>query len=281
MLRRLSDILFRQADAADRLPLVRVSLGAAVLRTIVQMPAGSFFEEHQGTVQAVRQRGRGAVRLTAFQFNALRLLSLASVGMWTIGVRHVAVRATAAAGFAVLNGYVAQFHPRLWSYNSHLNMFLCAATAVDTTKWLSVERRPPAAISKDEAQLQSLALTAMQLGSAAIYSQAGLSKILHGKAQWMSEGSTLKGALAVLGTPAGYRLSTNDPLMRALSVATVVGETAFLPLLVTRWNDRRLIALGAIAFHLATKRLLGISFWHLWALYPALFIVAAPERARS
>ncbi|GAA3836825.1 hypothetical protein GCM10022226_68450 [Sphaerisporangium flaviroseum] len=276
MRRKLSDILFRQADAADRLPLVRVSLGAAVLRTIVQMPPGSFFAEHQDTVMAVRQRGDRAVRLTAFQFNALRLLSLASVGLWTIGVRHAAVRATAAASFAVLNGYVAQFHPRLWSYNSHLNLFLCAATAVDTTKWLSVGKRPPVASTKDEAQLQSLALTAMQLGSAAIYSQAGLSKILHGKVRWMSQGTTLKGALAVLGTPAGHRLSANDSLMRALSVVTVAGEAAFLPLLVTRWKDRRLIALGAIAFHLATKRLLGISFWHLWALYPALFIVAAP-----
>ncbi|MEV4398200.1 hypothetical protein [Nonomuraea sp. NPDC049607] len=281
MVRRLSAILFGQEDAADRLPLARVSLGLAVIRTIVQMPAGSFFEEHQDTLQACQPEDRRGVRLSAFQFNALRLLSLAAVGLWTIGVRHALVRVSAAAGFAALNCYVAQFHPRLWNYNSHLNLFLCAATAVDTSKWLSVDKRPPGPLSKEESQLQSLALAAMQLGAASIYSQAGLSKLIHGKLKWMVEGGTLKGSLAVLGTAEGHRLSANDPLMRVLSVATVVGEAAFLPLLVARWKNRRLIALGAVAFHLATKRFLGISFWHLWALYPALFIAPSPKTDRS
>jgi hypothetical protein len=267
---RLSRILFDQADAADRLPFVRLSLGAAVVRTIVQMPGGSFFEEHRDTV------GRSPVRLSAAQFNALRALTLASVALWTIGVRHVAVRVCAAAGFAAVSAYVAQFNPRLWNYNSHLNFFLCAATAVDTSKWLSVDKGEPRPLTSEERRMQSLALAAMQLGSAAIYTQAGLSKVIYGRTKWMTGGSTLKGALAVLGTPEGHRLSGDERLMKALSMATVAGELAFLPVLVAGWRGRRLISLGAVAFHLATKRFLGISFWHLWALYPALFIAPVP-----
>lgn len=127
--------------------------------------------------------------------------------------------------------------------------------------------------------MQSLALAAMQLGSAAVYTQAGLSKVIYGGKEWMTEGTTLKGALAVLGTPEGHKLSGDERLMKALSVATVAGELAFLPMLVAGWRGRKLIALGAVAFHLATKRFLGISFWHLWALYPALFIAPTPGAA--
>ena len=69
--------------------------------------------------------------------------------------------------------------------------------------------------------------------------------------------------------------------MRLIAVLTVLGEASFLPLLVARWRDRRLIGATAVGFHLLTRRYLGISFWHLWWLYPALFVVPLPGDDRS
>lgn len=275
MLRRVTDILFRQADAPARLRVTRTALGAAALRTLWHLPDGSFFEEHTDTVMSEQVRGKQQFTLTRRQYDLLRGTGLAGMALWTAGVRHPAVRVAAATGFIATNAYVAHFHPRFWNYNSHLSLFVAAAAAVDF--------RPPATgvLPERTAQLQSVALASMQLGAAAVYSQAGLSKIVHGGKEWVTTGRTVKGSLAVLGTPAGAEVSHNDELMRLIALLTVLGEASFLPLLLARWQNRRLIGAAAIGFHLLTKRYLGISFWHLWWLHPALFVIPLPGDDRS
>lgn len=275
MMRRITDILFRQADAPARLRVTRTALGAAALRTLWHLPDGSFFEEHADTVMSEQVSGRPRFTLTRRQYDLLRATGLAGMALWTVGVRHPAVRTVAATAFVSTNAYVAHFHPRFWNYNSHLSLFVAAAAAADL--W------PPATgpLPERTAQLQSVALASMQLGAATVYSQAGVSKLVHGGKEWMTTGRTVKGALALLGTPAGAELSRNDELMRLIAVLTVLGEASFLPLLVARWQDRRLIAAGAVGFHLLTNRYLGISFWHLWWLYPALFVIPLPGDDRS
>ncbi|MCG7525363.1 hypothetical protein MHW47_13025 [Streptomyces sp. OfavH-34-F] len=271
----MTGILFGQADAPARLRVTRTVLGVAALRTLRHLPDGSFFEEHADTVMSEQVQGKKRFTLSRRQYDLLRGAGLAGMALWTAGVRHPAVRAVAATGFIATNAYVAHFHPRFWNYNSHLSLFVAAAAAADL--------RPPAGGEAGEAtrQLQSVAMASMQLGAATIYSQAGVSKLVHGGKEWMTTGRTVKGALALLGTPAGAEVSHNDRLMRLIAVATVAGETAFLPLLLARWKDRHLIGASAIGFHLLTKRYLGISFWHLWWLYPALFVIPLPGDDRD
>jgi hypothetical protein len=275
MLRRMTDILFGQADAPTRIRAVRVSLGAAALRTLWHLPDGSFFEEHNETIRSDKVQSGRRIRLSRRQYDVLRTTGIVSTALWTGGVRHPVVRSVAAASFVATNAYVAHYHPRFWTYNSHLSLFVAVAAAADTRP------APGAEPSARTAQLQSLALASMQLGAATVYSQAGLSKLLHGGREWITTGRTVKGSLKILGTPHGERISENDTLMRALALATVVGEAALLPVVVARWQNRALIGVGAMAFHAATRRYLGISFWHLWCLYPALFIVPLPGDDRA
>ncbi|WP_371623986.1 hypothetical protein OG245_14825 [Streptomyces sp. NBC_01116] len=267
MLRRITDILFRQADAPARLRLTTTALGAVALRTLWHMPDGAFLDEHRDTVMSEQVRGKRTFRLSRRQYDVLRGSALAGMALWAAGVRHPAVRAVAATGFIGSSAYVAHFHPRFWNYNSHLSLFVLAAAAADV--------REPADGHRSEAveQLQSVAIASMQLGAATIYSQAGLSKLLHGGKEWITSGDTVRGSLVLLGTPAGVEVSRNDRLMRLVAVATVLGETAMLPLLIARWGDRRLLGVAAVGFHLLTRRYLGISFWHLWWLHPALFVL--------
>lgn len=275
MLRRITDILFRQADAPARLQVTRVALGAAALRTLWHLPDGAFLDEHRTTVMSEPVRGKRTFQLSRRQYDVLRGTALAGMALWTGGVRHPAVRAVAAGAFIGTSAYVAHFHPRFWNYNSHLSLFVAAAAAADL--------REPAVGSRSQTatQLQSLAIASMQLGTATIYSQAGLSKILHGGKDWVTTGSTVKGALILLGTPAGVEVSRHDQLMRLVAAATVVGETAVLPLVIARWQNRRLIGAAAIGFHLLTRRYLGISFWHLWWLHPALFVLPLDGDGRA
>lgn len=274
MLRRVTDILFRQADAPARLRLTRTTLGVTALRTLWHLPDGSFFEEHADTVMSEQVSKKRKFTLSRRQYNLLRWAGLAGMALWTAGSRHPAVRTVAATGFVATNAYVAHFHPRFWNYNSHLSLFVVGAAAADL--------RPPAFGEPSEVarQLQSVALASMQIGAATIYSQAGLSKLVHGGKEWMTTGRTVKGSLALLGTQAGAEVSRHDGLMRLIAVATVLGETVFLPLLLVRWEDRHLIGVSAVGFHLLTKRYLGISFWHLWWLHPALFVIPLPGDGR-
>lgn len=275
MLRRVTDILFRQTDAAARMRVTRTALGAAALRTLWHLPDGSFFEEHADTVMSEQVRGKRQFTLTRRQYDLLRASGLAGMALWTAGVRHPAVRAVAATGFIATNAYVAHFHPRFWNYNSHLSLFTAVAAAADF-------RTPATGTQKERTtQLQSVALASMQIGAATVYSQAGLSKLVHGGKEWMTTGRTVKGSLAVLGTPSGAEVSRNNELMRLIAVLTVLGEVTFLPLLLARWQNRRAIGTAAVGFHLLTRRYLGISFWHLWWLHPALFVIPLPGDDRS
>lgn len=279
MSERFQAFLFSQPNAAWRLAALRINLAAVVSLTVVKLPPGDFFEEHRDTVgQLIDTKARSRL-LGKEEYESLRRSTLLALATWAAtGSQPMGL--TAAVKFARLSEHVVAFFPKRWSYNSHLNVFLLVLGAVDTSGHFTIrsgDRSKPA----DDSMIQSLALAFTQAYTGFLYLQSAVSKIKYGGVEWGTSGRTLRMSTAIMGTGLGKRLYRHDWLFKAMSVATVGFEALMLPALIFGWPNRRVVALCGLGFHLGAASVLRISFWHLWSLYPALFLLPSPDEARE
>ncbi|AJC21071.2 hypothetical protein RO07_12455 [Pandoraea pulmonicola] len=173
-----------------------------------------------------------------------------------------------AMAFAVLNGYVSGFSS-IWNYNTHLNIFLVALSfspARSTTSQRSDEVR-------------SSIVFFMRLQVAIIYLQAGLAKLVLGGLNWPSRAPFIH--LVLQGSWASSWFTSYPQLIEMGGVLVIAIELS-LPVLLMCRRTRRAAALVAIGLHSVFFVTLGISFWHLWVLFPALFLLdSAQSRTHS
>jgi hypothetical protein len=243
---------------------MRWSLAGVIGLTIATLPPGEFFTEHRETMAAISPDTARYVLDTA-QYNRLRRATLSSVALWAAtGSRAAGLAATAAYGR--ISRHVVAFYPDAWSYNSHLNLFMAIVSLADGPGRGS--RRGGEVTS---ARTASLAMALMQAGVGTIYLQAGVSKLRHGGWDWLRTGRTLRGSVALMGTPLARQWLLDKNAARAVGAASVGFELLFLPALLSGKVDRRLLGAAAIAFHLGTWLTFRFSFWQLTALYPAMF----------
>lgn len=274
-MRLLDDILLEQRDPQRRLAFARAGLAVAVVRTTWKLaPPASFVEEHADTLLDPSVNPSSVRPMSAAAYDRLRVLVTVSVLLWATGLGGRAIGLVASTLFWRLNRFVALMFPDHWAYNTHLNSFLVVAAAVGAEP--AGRGRSARRARTRHRTSSSLAVGLMQFGVGLVYLQAGTSKVRYGARGWL-DGSTVRGALAVLGTPASRPVRASRPAQVAVGWATLAIELGFLPaLLVCKERGRRFVALVALAFHAGIKRQMDISFWHLWYLYPALFL--APTR---
>ena len=244
-----------QDAAVERLRLVRITTGLALLRATAHLPPGDFFANEARRIDEVL--GRQEKRLHGNAYEAVRAVAVASLAAWTAGSDNRAVRALANGTSFLLHRQNARVDPQVWDYAGHLNAFLLALSTVD----------------KPDRRSASALLAAFQTYYGFSYFQAAVSKLLVSGLPWL-DGRTLRASWAECGTPLGKRLSRAPlPLAAAASGAAVAFELAFLPLLLLEPGLGRLLGLGSIGFHAAIRATLGISFWHhVWFAVP-LFVL--------
>ncbi|GAA1375566.1 hypothetical protein GCM10009612_72520 [Streptomyces beijiangensis] len=237
------------------------------------MPPGKFLAEYSELLDRTKDDAPDTRTLHPILYEAIRVAAVTSTAAWALGAESRIVKLTANATFAVLQKYVVDFNKDLWSYNSHLNIFLGLISLADTSS------RGEAADSPDHAAQESTAvaaLMALQAYYAWVYLQSGLSKVVASGWSW-THGSTLRGAWGELGTPAGKKLAVSDiRWARAASVATIIFELGFAPALLTGWRYRQSLGASSAAFHGAIKATMNISFWHLSWFSAPLFVLPRP-----
>ncbi|MFJ6722352.1 hypothetical protein [Streptomyces sp. NPDC091259] len=262
---RFREVFLEQEDAAQRLALCRITTGAAVVRTVWHLPPGDFLAEYADLLNRAGPASTKRRALDPVLYEGLRMVAAASTAAWALGADHAAVKITANVSFAVLQRYVVAFHEDLWSYNSHLNVFLAALSLAPPTAGSGADGLTP--------QTASALLASLQMYYAAMYLQSGISKFVGAGWKW-SEGSALHGAWGELGTRLGKYLAAKYPaLPPTASKATLIYELAFVPLLFAAWHRRHLLGLSSAAFHGTVKATLDISFWHLSWFSAPLFSV--------
>jgi hypothetical protein len=259
-----------QDTPIGRLTATRIVTGAATLRATWHLPPADIFTHEAKILDATADCK--PFRLSAEQYQALRLISLTSVAAWTLGCDHIAVRVAANASTLLVHRQNATLHPPSWNYSTHLNAYLAFLTGLRRSDW----RDPKTA---------SHVLALMQAGYSWIYLQAGLSKLRNAGPAWIN-GSTLRGSWAECGTPLGRRLSRLDPKIAALATTSALAfELGFLLAVILANHNRYLSGMASLSFHALTKLTLDISFWHHYWLAIPLFLLpptvaAALEESR-
>lgn len=272
----LTRLFYAQPDVARRLALLRVSLGVVLLVLVGLGPYGSFYTE---TASYLYRPGALLPFLPALPeevWLVVRGIVLGAALCFLLGVGLRLVLPLLAASFFVLNYYVSRFADAQWSYNVHLNLFLVLLCFTRTDQRYALQKNALAYTPKEE-EKGSLVLSVMQLYVAVLYFQTGLSKLLQGGVRWFTHGETIYTSAILLGGPRGAFFASYPWLSVLSGVFTGIFELGFLLAYLVGLN-RRWLCVMAILFHTGTFLVLGISFWHLWLLYPALFWLDVKDR---
>lgn len=203
-------------------------------------------------------------------FLALRAVCVVAGLAFTVGLLSRWSTPVFAGTFALLNFYVARFDAGIWSYNTHLVFFLVALCFTDHARFLSLDALHSRGAPRAAALPAPFTLAFMQGAAATIYLQAGISKLVNSGPGWYLEGEAIRIYALRIGTEFGHALAQEHWLFPFFGIATAVVEFGLAGLFLFRAHV--LFAIIAIAFHLSTGLVFGITFWFLWTLYPALFL---------
>jgi hypothetical protein len=233
-------------------------------------PYGDFYAETAGYLYEPGPLLPFLPALSPVAFYGLKLAVLALSLAFAAGAFTRLSGPLLALAFFVFNYYVSRFGGAQWSYNVHLNLFLGVICFAEASRRLGLDARRPAAESPGAEARTAFALGFMQLYVAVMYLQTALSKLIYGGLGWFWRGETIYTNAILLGGERGQFLAGLPGLPRTLGLLTLAFEGCFFFLFVAGVS-RRALGAAAILFHLGTFAALGISFWHLWLLYPALF----------
>jgi hypothetical protein len=264
---------FTQPNAFARLAWLRCSLGLVCAVLVGLGPYGDFYVE---AAPFLAPASSWLPALGAVGWYGLRSFVLLASVCAALGVGLRLSLPALALSFGWFNAYAANLENVIFSYNSHLNVFLVALCFVDTSRGASLASATHPGPSAAQTERASFVLSFLQCYVAVLYFQTGLAKLLQGGLAWFTTGQTIYVNALVLGLERGRALASLRWLFPLLGMLTALFEFGFLPLFL--WGRGLWLATWvAILFHLGTFLLLGISFWHLWLLYPALFLYAARE----
>ncbi|EKS6735762.1 hypothetical protein ACM93F_004231 [Enterobacter ludwigii] len=186
----------------------------------------------------------------------LCLLSLPSTRLSFIPVTALAVL------FGLFNWFCSVDSPGgLYNYNTHLNLFLAGLAVVLITVHL---------VPKKQRTTEKMFFQFCQCYILTFYLQSGLSKLFFAGTTWLITGRTAWVFAMELGTDFGKYLAHYPVLFAIGSFVIVSFEIMIFPLYLLNIGRKYLI-LAAICLHLSVFLVMGISFWHLWLLYPVVF----------
>jgi len=274
-----AEFLFNQPNACQRLSLARIFLAVICL---VQVLFGAYDRFYAETSEILFSPGFPFYFFPPlgkgfYLLKAVTILSAVALGL---GLKTRSANVVLAGSFLLLNFYVSYFGASTWSYNTHLNFFLIALCFADSSRHYSLDKllnRPRRAALRPVGQeTASFVLSFMQIYVAVLYLQSGVSKLLYGGMGWYLGGQTLFVFTIRGGTSFGLYLAQYPWVFKLLAVGTGIFEFGFFFLCFYR-KAHKLLAVAATVFHLSVWLTMGISFWFLWLLLPALFWLKSGE----
>lgn len=254
--RVVHDFLYEQPNAEARLRTIRTSLGLVGALSMYGLPPAEFVTAHRPDFE------QAGVTERALPACTYRWMKLAGAGFGLASARGNSAGLTFAA--ALTSGAAshtsASLFRRLWTYDSHVAALMLLASLPLPVHDLERRRRA------------SMMIALMQALIGCVYAQAALSKLHNDPQSWLRTGDTLRGSVAILGTPGARKFLNYPKIFPALSIGAVAVE-AVVPLAVLGGPSvQRYAGMAALAFHGSTAASMRIPFWHLASLLPAIFI---------
>lgn len=254
-----------QASIYWRLATVRVLLGVAVF-----LIATFEFDNCLFAIEAL-DRSDFYAQFASNIAKALRILvMLLALTVVFFGTRWAIF--SLLASYSVLSCNLASLTPGIFNYNTHLFWLLLLILSSDSACLLSYrpQKRRFSHIHN------GVALQVMCSALAMIYLLSMVAKFASAGPEWFTSGRAVAFALAQANSPIATWLRAHEWTPRLIAMLTGVFEWGF-PIAVHVRRLRVLAVVSSLCFHLGIWFTLGISFWHLWLFFPALYI-SPPRR---
>lgn len=253
----MREFLFNQPNALEKLTYVRISLCCVIIILLTLGPYDSFYVDTSSWLFQAKTPFHWFPNLGIYFWTikyTVILLAICSA----FNYQRWLTAPLLAVTFLFFNFYITCFGTTYWITNTHLNFFALA---------LCFE---PLSNHSKHKERASYILAFMITYIAVLYFQAGLSKLIYGGWQWFLGGERIRIETMLIGTYFGKWLLQWPPIFHFLGIVTGIVEL-IIPFFFFMTKTRKWAALCAIAFHLGTFFSMGISFWFLWALFPAIF----------
>lgn len=251
----MMEFLFNQPNAEARVKWVRVSLCWMVIFLLLLGPYDDFYVKGADWFFKAQQPFPWFPNLEN-HFFTLKYFTVIFALCNALNIQRWVTGPLFAVSFLFFNFYVTCFGTTYWITNTHLNIFAL----------ILLLDRP------NNKEMASFIVAFMTTYISALYFQAGLSKLLLGGVDWFIYGERIWTETILLGTPFGKWLTQWPWIFRGLGIGTAVFEL-MMPVLFFFSATQPYVAFMALLFHLGTFVVMGISFWFLWALFPALFFI--------
>lgn len=254
VLKRVNEIL-NQTNATLRIDLMRSGLSLVAIVIMLTWPEWQFVTE---LLELLSENKSGSLFLQTTQLLAAQWIAVVSLLAWML-TKHPVFGATGLLLYGGLSWLNVCLTPDLWNYNTHIFFYIALVVCRDFLK-------------KHSATIDPYILAFMQFNVGLIYFQAFISKLLYGGLDWFLSGTTIYQYTLSIGTEVGKMMMKIPNISNYLGITTLIFEASFGLCLFVFWRHRTYLAIAAILFHVGIWIVMGISFWHLWVLYPILFI---------
>jgi len=270
-----------------RLALVRISLGIVIFLTVVLGVDDLFYLENTTLLYEPKGLLYFLPELNSYAYYSLKYVVLISAFFFTIGWFTKTTAIILAITFLIFNYYTSQFSLPAWNYNTHLNFFLFAMCFSICDRYFSLQK----ILSKQgnnqeqttlESTRNSNVLAFMQFYVLFLYFQAFTCKLLYcGGLEWFISGRVAFITTIMYEVPLGMMLSQWPEVFAVMTVAVGIIELSAIFIYFLMPQLRTLIVLVLIATHFGMYLILDISFWHLWILFPALFLFYSNSKEQN
>ena len=264
--RDVNAFLFYQYQVELRLRAIRFAIGVVIAILYTFGPYSDFFVE----ASAIFSKPDWVIPSLGMLFPVLRWMTVAFSLLFCVGACQRIAAIALTVTFGVTNLFVSQFAPHPWSANSHLNLFVflfCFRGSHPIHE--DVSKTAPNDV------YGSFIIAFMQCYIALFYFQSGFAKVYHVGFEWFLSGQTVLVSAHKFGTTFGRYLTKYPELFAIGAVATGIIEFT-IPVLLFVPRYRLYTAVLAFGLHLGIYLVLGIPFWHLWALFPFIYTKSVP-----
>lgn len=257
MITKLSQLIFSQDESQTRVYLLRYLLALVLIVLVWSWPEGKFWSEYFRVIKPQNWAVDFFFTQESSYYNLLRIIFYVLIVVWAYIYPTRWLGLVVSIIFTLLHFLNSTVVPEIWNYNTHLIFFLFG---------LALCGKSPSR------EWSSFIIFYFKLVVCLVYFGSALSKMIHGGVEWVITGRTLQQYTALIGTDIGKFLVTYKPIVVLLSFITLAFETLFLLVLLPYKTVVKILILLAILFHCGVYICMGISFWHLWVLFPILFL---------
>lgn len=271
---KISFFLYNQNEPFKRLALLRISISIVIFIMVFfgDSDAQFYVDNAQFLYKPVGIFDFIPI-LNMTGFLIVKWGTIISALLLLIGFKTRITSILLAVFYLIFSRYISFFDSYWLAYVTHLNFFTIVLCFTQVGRYYTLFPGSKTEPGLKQFEIASFIISAFQFYVALLYLQTFTAKFMVTGPNWFYETKTTMYPTIVYGTDLGRFFVVTPLFFKCFSIFTGIFEGLFFPLFLYKKATHRYLGVLGIAFHVGVYAIMGISFYMLYALYPALFII--------